>query len=289
MMKSNSLLVLMLALVQPGHAGAASVTSTPWSEANRTALNVTEKSDLANFISEVSDLGLALHAECSCVTADDIGEFEWVDLRGDGKLELVAILDVNGRKFFNALAVFQRDPAGKVSYQELRGWMIRDLQEVIRDLNGDRRDELVIPTVLFQYNTAATFTWPVVYRLEKGKYVDASRDFPKFYDDEVLPKLDQRLTEYQSMPGQGNHDMAAILIFEREKIVRTLGRNPTAGLQEAYRWMNSDDPLLLLAAAATFKDIGGHQQEANTAGANYGRAICKRHPDMVMCRDIAQP
>jgi hypothetical protein len=66
-----------------------------------------------------------------------------------------------------------------------------------------------------------------------------------------------------------------------------LGRNPTAGLQQAYQWMSTDDPYLLLDAAETFKDIGGHQREANAATASYTRARCERDPGLAMCKNAA--
>jgi len=61
--------------------------------------------------------------------------------------------------------------------------------------------------------------------------------------------------------------------MERDKILRTLGRDPTAGLQQAYQWMNSDDPRLLQAAGATFQDIGGHEQEKHAASEAWMRAL----------------
>ncbi|MBE3602267.1 hypothetical protein IMX07_01355 [bacterium] len=260
---------------------AASIKSTPWEKVNANALNALEKIDVATFLSEVTEFGLALHADCACVKPGDIREFKWADLRGDGRLELVAILDVNGRKFFNSLVILRRGANGNVKYQELRGWMIADLGNVIRDLNGDGQDELIIPAVLYQYNTAGTYTWPVVYRLEKGKYIQASSDFPRFYDAEVLPTLQKQICDYQSKPASFrriNLDTAAMLIFERDKILRMLGRNPTAGLQEAYQWMNTDDPLLLLAATNIFNDIPGHREEANAARAAYDRASSEPAP-----------
>jgi hypothetical protein len=41
--------------------------------------------------------------------------------------------------------------------------------------------------------------WPEVYHLQNGDYVEASRDFPHFYDEEVLPNLDNQITKAQQM------------------------------------------------------------------------------------------
>ncbi len=51
--------------------------------------------------------------------------------------------------------------------------------------------------------------------------------------------------------------------------------------------MNSDNPEVLQCAIVTFKDIGGHEREANAAEASYKRALCERHPDMAMCKNAA--
>src|SRR4029077_19756071 len=157
-----------------------------------------------------------------------------------------------------------------------RGSGIHNLRTVIRDLNGDGQKELVIPTELVSHSSAAAAILPIVYRLEKGKYVEASGNFPGFYEDEVLPKLKSKIEntrrtmtrvgtsetvldlEYrQSLQGK-----LADLITERNKILRLIERDPTAGLQDAREWMKSKDPDLLQDAAVTLKDISGHEVEA---------------------------
>jgi hypothetical protein len=239
------------------------------------------KADVARLLTEVS--GFILHPDCACTKAEDVGEFAWAGLQGDGRLELVATVDVNGRAFFNALAIFWRDSSGRVTSQSLDGWMIRDLNAVIRDLNGDGRMELIIPTVLVSHSTGDTTTWPAVYRLEKGKYVEASRGFSSFYDREVLPKLTGKIEDTRSAidkiaAPQRELDLQykeslqgklGDLLTERAKILRLVGGDPTAGLEDARTWMNSSNPDLLQDAAVTFKDMGGREDEARAAGEAY--------------------
>jgi hypothetical protein len=161
-----------------------------------------------------------------------------------------------------------------------------DLKTAIRDLNGDGKDEVILQTLLVEHDCANQLTWPAVYRLENGKYVEASRDFPAFYDNEVLRKLDGGIR--QAMIGHGNPDNQAGIIMVRDKILRVLGRDPTAGLQQAYQWMNSDDPDLLQDAAVTFEEIGGHEKELRAASASYRRTLCERQPGMAVCGNTAQ-
>lgn len=152
-----------------------------------------------------------------------------------------------------------------------------DLGKIVRDINGDGQVELVIPTTLISYSNGSTITWPTVYRLEKGKYVEASRDFSGFYEDEVIPKLQERINQYQAKPGVGTLDAVAGLTMVQDKILRVLGRDPAAGLQQAYEWMSSDDPMLLQDAAATFQSIGGHEREMRAAQEAQMRAEAREH------------
>jgi hypothetical protein len=187
--------------------------------------------------------------------------------------------DLSGRAFFDYLAIYEQNSSGTAS---LRQWIEgdqlgTDLGKIVRDIDGDGEIELVIPTTLVSYGTGATITWPAVYRLEKGKYVEASRDFPGFYEDEVMPKLQERINQYQGKPGVGTPDAVAGLTMVQDKILRVLGRDPTAGLQRVYEWMNSDDPILLQDAAATFQSVGGHEREMRAASDAQIRAEAREH------------
>jgi hypothetical protein len=84
--------------------------------------------------------------------------------------------------------------------------------------------------------------WPKVYRLQDGKYVDASHDFAKFYDTQGLPELDSEIAEAreqatreaQEMPGAPLKDRKEqqwliALTATRDKILQVLGRDPKAG------------------------------------------------------------
>jgi hypothetical protein len=188
---------------------------------------------------------------------------------------LVTTLDVNARAYFNAVVIFSRDSSGKVTSAEIRGSEIRDLGRVVRDLNGDGKHELIIPTQLTEYSSAETVTWPAVYRLENGKYVEVSRDFPHFYDQDVLPEVKKPISGYQAGAGPPNparQYALTELIMRRNQILRVLGRDPAAGLQDAREWMKSGDPRFLQAAAATFQSIGGHEDELRAATEAWERA-----------------
>ena len=258
--------ILICALVGAGIA--AGIAEIPWNESNIQTLQGFDKSSVDALVNNLRG-GDPMHAM--------VGGFGWYDLAGDHHYELVVTEDLSGRAFFDYLAIYQQDHAGKPAVQQwIEGDGIgTDLSKVVRDLNHDGKHELIIPRVLFSYSTSQTFTWPAVYRRENGKYVEASRDFPAFYGKEILPSLNKHIGEDQAQPPPGSRpqDIAAVATMKRDKILRVLGRDPTAGLREAYQWMNSDDPQVLQCAITTFADIGGHDQEKRAASEALERAL----------------
>jgi hypothetical protein len=187
-----------------------------------------------------------------------VAEFGWAAVVG-GLHDLLVLFDFSERGYTNRLWVYSCNRVGELSIQEIEGWKLGNFKEMVRDLNGDGEDELIIPTALPENGVWSPLVnipaWPAVYRFEKGKYVDASRDFPSFYDNEVLPELDKEI-------GKGrNQDDSAVQALARNKILRVLGRDPVAGVQQAYQWMKSDDSQVLQCAIATFADVGGHEKE----------------------------
>jgi hypothetical protein len=137
-------------------------------------LNRSDKSSIEAFVNEPD--GGGMHAF--------VGAFGWYDLSGDGHYDLVVTEDLSGRAFFDYLAIYGHSNAGGVKLiQWIEGDQIpSDLGKVVRDLNGDGKDEFIIPITLVSYTTASTITWPAVYRLANGKYVEDSSDFADYYD-----------------------------------------------------------------------------------------------------------
>jgi len=157
--------------------------------------------------------------------------------------------------------------------QTIEGWA--DLKTGIRDLNGDGKDELIVQKPLVEYDCASVVTWPAVYRLENGKYVEASKDFPSYYDDEALPAINSEIDRLEAKDEYLTRKRVLSLTMARDKILRVLGRDPTAGLSQAYQWMNSDNSQMLQCALATFSDIGGHEKEVQTLQKEIPGAIAR--------------
>ncbi len=234
-----------------------------WSQANVDALHRADRAAVFKFINDTRPQGsFPLPSPIS------VGEFGWLKV-GGGKSDFAVLIDESERGYFNKLDIYSRASGDGLKIQEIEGWEMGPFKKTVRDLNGDGVDELVIPKEFgggTWQPTAATPGWPAVYRLENGRYVEDSRDFPSFYDNEVLPRLDQEIRDAEVRitlePFQA--ETVAVAEATRNKILRVLGRNPVAGLDQAYQWMNSDDPQVMQCAIVTFADIGGHEKEVRT-------------------------
>ena len=253
-------LVLVLGLTSFGFG--AEIGELAWDESNIKTLRAVDKAAVAHFMSRVG----GSEGTPAAANPSDILEFEWVDLAGDGKYELV-VTESSGPNFA-FLAIYWQEGPDKFRSQSLAG--AATLKMAIRDLDRDGRDEIVLYVSLDPAGfrgALATPVWPQVYRLHDGEYVDASSDFPEFYTDEVLPPLEQEIAKARRSlpPGSEGETNAAVLEMQRDKILRVLGRDPTAGLAEAREWARSQDPDMIENAIVAFGDIGGHDEEARAA------------------------
>lgn len=189
-----------------------------------------------------------------------VRDFGWFEV-GYGKSDFAVLID-EGATGYNELWIYRRSGSRGARIQEIDGWAMGPFKQMVRDLNGDGRDELIISTSIVPTccwrPIVGTPTWPAVYRLENGKYVEDSRDFPNYYDWEVLPRLDKEIARAEK---DGSQYALAVNTLVKDKILRVLGRNPVAGLNDAYQWMNSTDPQLMQCALFTFSDIGDHEKE----------------------------
>lgn len=56
--------------------------------------------------------------------------------------------------------------------------------------------------------------------------------------------------------------------MERDKILRVLGRDSTAGEKEAEKWMTNPDPWIRNASVAVFGDLADNTSELNAMTAD---------------------
>jgi hypothetical protein len=262
MRKVLFLVPLMLTFSASALAGEM-IGRVPCNQADLDALHGADRAAVTKFVNDTRPHGALIK-----ITAVTLSEFGWADV-GEGKGDLLVLFDWSGRGYSNTLSIYSCGGAGELNIQEIDGWKMGNLKQMARDLNGDGKDELIVPTELgaegLWQPLMAMPVWPAVYRLQKGRYVKDSRDFPNYYDKEVLPSLDRNIPKYEArIPKEPyQQETVAVLELEKYKILRVLGRNPAAGLRHAYRWMKSDDPTLMQCAIATFQDIGGFPKQVH--------------------------
>ena len=188
-------------LAAPAARGQESLTSAAarlsWSATGAEALRALLKDNatVKRFLNEI-DTGDPTGAGA----IEAVKEYRLLDLWGDGQIELIALIDVSGRGFFNILEIVRLGPEGFVT-PEVRGFQIEGLESTLKDLDGDGRYELVVPTLLEEYEGARPLaTLEEVYVFNGQQYVKASGRFPQFYSEVVLPRLQRELAKLEATP-----------------------------------------------------------------------------------------
>ncbi len=297
MKKVFLLAVVILSYPMPARADRVYVGKMPWSQANVSALHGADLATVVKFVNSTQPAD-ALDQ----IRPNQMVDFAWLRVGGGGS-DLIVALDIARRGFYT-LWIYSHGGGDNLIIQQIRGWGgMGGLKAMIHDLNGDGVDELIVPAAVGQEGawtpTASEPLWPAIYRPVNGKYiekmrdfpntsrtksievstryVEASRDFSNYYDTKFLPVLDQTIAMLRQKAAQGDGNPGALARFTivKDKILRVLGRDPTAGLNQAYQWMNSDDPEVLQCALATFYDIGGHEKEVSTLKKEIPGAIAR--------------
>jgi hypothetical protein len=288
-MKKILIILVTTILAFASVASTAEIDSLAWKQSNIKKLRAMGKHAVFRFLIRQEDPD----NEMEWTESNIQWAYDWYPA-GDGKYEL-AIGYASGPDVGN-YTVFWLDAPGKVRSQEFGSspdagsdWYKGPESA---DFNHDGQTELVMLEPFGRLSPQRTKfipsgMWPQVYRLRDGKYVEASRDFPSFYEKQILPQLDQAIIKARqevaaprqtAVPGdqQGEYDRPerylAALIMARDKILRVIGRDPTAGLAQAREWMASSDPVLVDDAKAVFEDIGGHEGDVRAATVALERA-----------------
>ena len=259
------LLTTMLAFASVA-SSAQKIEDIPWDESHIKQLRAAGKHAVFRFFLHQADPDNEMEWTESSISWD----YAWYPI-GDGKYELA--VDYQSGSDIGYVTIYWRDATGKITSQDFgsAGDASEDWYNgpEFADLNGDGQTE-TIDFANLQYDPPSQRTkfipngrWPQVYRLRNGKYVEASRDFPKFYENKIVPELDKAMAN--APEEQSPTRYLAALIMCRDKILRVIGRDPTAGLKQAREWMTSPDPVLVDDAKSVFQDIGGHEEDVRAA------------------------
>jgi hypothetical protein len=289
--KKILILLLTTILAFASAAFSAEIDSLAWNKSNIKTLRAMGKHAVFRFLIRQVDP----RDENGWTESDLDWGYNWYPA-GNGKYELA--IGYSERPDIGYFTIYWQDAPRKIRSQEFDSaenagvaWYQGPLSA---DFNRDGKTELVMLEPLGGFSPQRTKfipmgEWPEVYRLRDGKYVEASRDFPSFYEKQVMPQLDKAITQARQdaaaprpTPGSGGNPQSymshqpdrylAALIMVRDKILRVIGRDPMAGLAHAREWMASSDPVLVDDAKAVFEDIGGHEEDVSTAKVALERA-----------------
>ncbi|GEM_PF-3467581 len=182
------------------------------------------------------------------------GEFRFVDLDGDGQLELVVAADESGSGQLNDVYVIWRTPdTYRFRVQHLTAYHVDKLDQVIQDADGDGKMELVLPELMTSGRAGQPqVVYPAVYALASGDYVDESESFSAYYLNTVLPQVDRQI--HDLINTQAPADDLLVVQLERDKLLRLTG-SPMAGLFDAEWRASSPIVEQRLLAVAVFRDI----------------------------------
>ncbi len=295
-------IVFLIVIFGSASVAEADIAKVPWDEAHIKTLRAADKSEVVQFFLKQTD-----PEELFTESDLPVFDFKWYPA-GDGKYELV--LGYSYGPDISSTTVFWQDQPGKFHSQGFSAEAVNGYDwypgPYMADLDKDGKTELINQEGLDVHpgggnhgsrrsrpkenfvrgKSIPHVEWPAVYRLQKGKYVEASPEFPGFYDKTVLPLVDKAMAEKRDeiatraaekkkhapffASGEDEYfeepsRYLAVLIMCRDKILRVLGRDPNAGLAQAREWLTSSDPVLVDEARMVFEDIGGHEQAAEQA------------------------
>ena len=137
------------------------VAGTTWAQTPGDYPWTTGSGNVSTIAWTTAQIGAYLTTATNPVDSYRVGDFRFADLLGDGTLELVATDDSSGRGFYNDVLVVRRIGTNlAIQYiptqnLESLSWVgpprLRRRRAAISDLNGDGRQELLIPTSLTPY------------------------------------------------------------------------------------------------------------------------------------------
>jgi hypothetical protein len=200
--------------------------STDWKSARALNAVFNDKARVKRFLNEVANEG----DRNGPTFVESVYEYRVVDLNADGWLELVALVG-GGRPTTGLAVVFQTSgglpPTDRLTstyegfgIHELTGFNVPALNDVLRDLDGDGTYEIVMP----QYFGRLEGGWrpqaeiPEVFAWKQNDYANVSARYPKFYRDEVLPRLQRQLQMLERLPAAADAFERADQRADRERV-----------------------------------------------------------------------
>jgi hypothetical protein len=171
---------------------------------------------------------------------------------------IIAPIDTSGRRFCTEVNVLVLRPHVEV-VDSLETSRVPSAASLLRDLDGDGNDEVVLPRALsFYEGTAACMAViPAVYRCSKKGCVESGKEFSRFYRSELALR--------SALKGGTNAFDLPCLLMEIAKLERLNGDDLRARIALAEQWAHDADPTLRRKAIDIFADIDDSVATANLA------------------------
>ncbi len=183
-------------------------------------------------------------------------------IAGSSSNNLIASVDLNGRRFCNDVYVIHRGANGVVLQetqnleQGIHSYQVEDVSEIVRDLGHDGKNELVIPTEYSAYDGARCLAnWSRVYMMQSDTLVDRSASFKGFYRERLDELLNEGMQRAKLRDANDGGNSVICVQMEIDKIERFLGASPNAGEDKAIEWIKSADESLRLKGIVVLADI----------------------------------
>jgi hypothetical protein len=148
------------------------------------------------------------------VDTEIVVEYEFVDLKGDGSVQFVCLLDITGRMRPTTLMAVENDH-GQLKTDYLTGGEgglgLGHLSGIIRDIKHNGRSEVMLSDALEPFGgvTAPTPYLEHIYVYQNGKFVPSDREFLDYYKNEALPQRREELNDllqHSPPPGASPQD-----------------------------------------------------------------------------------
>jgi len=150
----------------------------------------------------------------------DVLDYALVDLKGDGKLQLVCRLDYSGRGIsYDLVAISKAGGRFHVALLDSPGQLSK-VSEIVRDLNGDGQKEVVVDEALSvgQDRSTPVAHFEHVYKYQQGEFVLADALFKHYYRNTLLPSLQVQLSAQEAQFKSSQATSPEGMLYERQKL-----------------------------------------------------------------------
>ncbi|MEZ5399859.1 MAG: hypothetical protein R2729_09315 [Bryobacteraceae bacterium] len=172
-------------------------------------------------------------------TIEEVQSFRFVPLEID-KYYLVAVVDSNGRRFFNALAIARCEGGACIETTKMSDGE-NDLGKQLVDIDGDGRFEIIVRDRISPYeggHTRPIFRY-TIQTLAFPFPVDITSRYPEYYRDHILPMIEQDKQKFEELGlpfARPSLDDPTLSESERRRLLESKPERDLWDAQAAAEW-----------------------------------------------------